>query len=221
MRERASARRRRIDNRDAVHHSSAMKLALPRTRATVLLLLGFATFLVALVLLVASSLVRRSAPAFDPTPVGVSRSPNPSGIDTLTIDARDDRAWRFVDLAHGVVLAAPDAPAWDLAVRRHDIGTSGAIADAGTVRFDAVHRAPARTYLANIGARDTVNAAIRRWYVYGMLSHLLMPNGHVYIVRTRTGQHIKVEILSYYCRGLEGGCLTIRYAFVPPPDSAP
>ena len=134
-----------------------MKLALPRTRATLLLLLGFATFLVALVLLVASSLVRRSAPAFDPTPVGVSRSPNASGIDTLTIDARDDRAWRFVDLARGVVLAAPDAPAWDLAVRRHDIGTSGAIADAGTVRFDAVHRAPARTYLANSEARDTVS----------------------------------------------------------------
>jgi len=199
------------------HTSRTMAITLPRSRASILLLSGLATFVLALVFLVASSLVRRSAPVFDPTPIGVVRSSPPSGVDTLTVDARDERLWRFVDLGRGVVSPASEASAWDLVIRRHDIGASGAIADAGEVQFEAVRRAPAGTYIAPSGGRDTVNAAIRRWYRYGMVSHLLEPNGHVYVVRTRAGGHIKLEILSYYCRGMEGGCLTFRYATVPPP----
>lgn len=194
-----------------------MAIGFPRSRASTLLLGGFATFVLALGYLVVSSLVKRSAPVFDPTPVGVVRSPPPSGIDTMTVDARDERRWQFVDLGRGVVMSSSDASAWDLAIRRHDIGASGAIADAGQVQFEAVRRAPAGTYIATSGGRDTVNAAIRRWYLYGMVSHLLEPNDHVYVVRTRAGQHIKLEILSYYCRGMEAGCLTFRYATIPPP----
>lgn len=194
-----------------------MAIALLRSRASILLLGGLATFLLALVFLVVSSLVKRSAPVFEPTPIGMMRSSPPSEVDTLTVDARDERLWRYVDLGRGVVMPSSEASAWDLAIRRHDIGASGAIADAGKVQFDAVRRAPAETYIATSGGRDTVNAAIRRWYLYGMFSHLLEPNGHVYVVRTRTGQHIKLEILSYYCPGLEGGCLSFRYAAIPPP----
>ena len=194
-----------------------MAIALFRSRASILLFSGLAAFVLALIFLVASSLVRRTAPVFDPTPIGVVRSSPPSGVDTLTVDARDERRWTFVDLGRGEVMFSSDASGWDLAIRRHDIGASGAIADAGEVQFDAVRRAPAATYIATSGGRDTVNAAIRRWYLYGMVSHLLEPNGHVYVVRTRTGQHIKLEILSYYCRGLEGGCLTFRYATIPGP----
>ena len=199
------------------HTSRTMAIALPRSRASILLLGGLATFVLALGFLVVSSLVKRSAPVFDPTPIGVVRSSPPSGVDTLTVDARDERLWTFVDLGRGVVMPSSEASAWDLAIRRHDIGASGAIADAGEVQFEAVRRAPAGTYIATSGGRDTVNAAIRRWYLYGMVSHLLEPNGHVYVVRTRTGRHVKLEILSYYCRGMEAGCLTFRYATIPPP----
>ena len=194
-----------------------MAIALFRSRASIVLFSGLAAFVLALIFLVASSLVRRTAPVFDPTPIGVVRSSPPSGVDTLTVDARDERRWTFVDLGRRAVMFSPEASPWDLAIRRHDIGASGAITDAGKVQFDAVRRAPAGTYIATSGGRDTVNAAIRRWYLYGMVSHLLEPNGHVYVVRTRTGQHIKLEILSYYCRGLEGGCLTFRYATIPGP----
>jgi hypothetical protein len=194
-----------------------MAIALPRSRASILLLSGLATFVLALVFLVVSSLGRRSALVFDPTPIGVVRPSPPAGVDTLTVDARDERRWTFVDLGRGVVMFSSEASAWDLAIRRHDIGASGAIADAGEVQFDAVRRAPAGTYIATSAGRDTVNAAIRRWYLYGMVSHLLEPNGHVYVVRTRTGQHVKLEILSYYCRGMEAGCLTFRYATIAPP----
>jgi len=199
------------------HTSRTMAIALFRSRASIVLIGGLATFVVALGFLVVSSLVTRSAPVFDPTPIGVVPSSAPSEVDTLTVDARDERLWTFVDLGRRVVLPSSEASAWDLAIRRHDIGTSGAIADAGAAQFEALRQAPAGTYTPASGGRDTVNAAIRRWYLYGMVSHLLKPNGHVYVVRTRTGQHIKLEILSYYCRGMEAGCLTFRYATIPPP----
>src|SRR5262245_43778365 len=110
-----------------------MAIALVRSRANTLLLGGLATFVLALGYLVASSLAKRSAAVFDPTPIGVVRSFPPSGVDTLTVDARDERRWQFVDLGRGVVMPAFEASAWDLAIRRHDIGASGAIADAGEV----------------------------------------------------------------------------------------
>ena len=193
-----------------------MAIAPARSRATLILFGALAAFVIVLVFLVGSSLVKRSAAVFDPTPVGVQRPPSSSRVDTLTVDARDDRHWAFVDLARGIVLTVPEISAWDLAFRRHDIGTTGAIADLGEVRFEEVRDTLASTYIAASGGRDTVNAAIRRWYVYGMMSHLLQPNEHVYIVRTRAGHYIKLQILSYYCRGLEGGCLTFRYAAIPP-----
>ncbi|MEX2151810.1 MAG: hypothetical protein WD825_00630, partial [Gemmatimonadaceae bacterium] len=61
------------------------------------------------------------------------------------------------------------------------------------------------------------NAAIGRWYRYSMLSHLLEPNGHLFAVRTGDGRDYKVQVLSYYCRGLDAGCLTVRYARLAPP----
>ena len=190
-----------------------MAVALPRTRATVALLAGFAVFTVATVYLVATSLGARSAPEYDPTPVGRARQALAVGdVDTLTIDARDEHAWAFVILAGGAVLSAPDTVGWDLAVRRHHIITTGAIADLGVAAFDSVAQAPRAGYVATRVGRDTSNAAINHWYAYGAVSHLLKPNGHLYVLQTRDGRHFKMEVLSYYCRGLEGGCLTIRFA---------
>lgn len=195
-----------------------MAVAIPRTRATVMLLAGFAIFTVAIVYLIASSLGARTAPVYDPTPAGRARSALAvSGVDTLTIDARDAHAWAFVRLADGAVLSAPDTVGWDLGVRRHHIITTGAIADLGVAAFDSVTRAPRAGYVATRAGRDTSNAAINHWYAYGALSHLLKPNGHLYALQTREGRYFKMEVLSYYCRGLEGGCLTIRFAPVASP----
>ena len=90
---------------------------------------------------------------------------------------------------------------------------SGAIADAGATAFDVLARPPESGYIANRLATDTTNDAIQRWYSYVMLSHLLVPKGHLYVVRTREGRFAKLELLSYYCPGLHAGCLTFRYAF--------
>jgi hypothetical protein len=195
-----------------------MVLALFRTRATAALVTAFTLFVAAMGYLVASSLSGRSAPEFDPTPPGRARLGGASrDVDTLTIDARDASTWHFVTLTAHALLTPPDTTGWDLAVRRHRIIGSGLIADLGAIAFDSVTRAPRTGHVANHAGRDTSNAAIARWYRYSMLSHLLEPNGHLFAVRTTDGRDFKIEVLSYYCRGLEAGCLTIRYAPLAPP----
>lgn len=177
------------------------------------LLAGFGGFLALLGLLLASSLSRRQAPAFSPReavpPRGSGRGP-----DTLTVDASESGQWRLVDLDRGRVVAPPDTAGWDLALRRFHLIASGAIADAGRISFDNLAQPPVSGYIGNTFGTDTTNAAIGRWYSYSMLSHLLRPRGHVYVVRTTGGRFAKLELLGYYCPGLQAGCLTFRYAFL-------
>jgi hypothetical protein len=77
------------------------------------LLIGFATFMVAMAYLVASSFTRRAAPTFAPTVEARG--------DTLTVDATHGKEWRYVSLERGRVLAAADTPAWDVALRRYNV----------------------------------------------------------------------------------------------------
>ena len=35
-----------------------------------------------------------------------------------------------------------------------------------------------------------------------------------YVIHTRDGRYVKLELLSYYCPGPEPGCLTFRYAIL-------
>ncbi len=73
--------------------------------------------------------------------------------------------------------------------------------------------APEDRFVGNITASDTVSTATKRWYRYNVLSLLLEPRGHVYVVRTSERRYAKFEILSYYCPGLVAGCMTIRYSY--------
>jgi hypothetical protein len=61
--------------------------------------------------------------------------------------------------------------------------------------------------------RDTVNAAIDRWYRYSIFSHLLEPAPASYVIRTRDGHFAKIQFLSYYCPGPAAGCVTFRYVY--------
>jgi hypothetical protein len=81
------------------------------------LLIGFGIFVAAMGYLVAASLTRRVAPTFAPTMVARG--------DTLTVDATDGAAWRYVSLERGRVLTVPDTLEWDLAVRRYNVRVRG------------------------------------------------------------------------------------------------
>jgi hypothetical protein len=160
------------------------------------LLVGFGVFLVAMGYLLAVSFTRRSAPAF--APAVEARG------DTLTIDATDANRWRYASLARGRVLSAPDTAAWDIGVRRYNLIANGDVVDLGEARFDTVGSLR--------GEPEANTSTVGRWYRYSLLTHLLQPTGHVYVVRTTTGRLFKLQIVSYYCPGLTAGCMTIRFA---------
>lgn len=181
-----------------------LKLPLP-------LVLVASLFMVVIVWLVAASLRPRAVPTFSP---GAAQIAAGSGVDTVTIDARDPQRWRFLSFARGPLIP-PDSAGWDLAVRRFRVMPSGDAARLDTVTFDELRDIPSTGFQPTVFSRDTVNPAIERWYRYDWLSHLLRPKPEVYVIRTRTGQAVKLAFLSYYCPGPEPGCVTVRFAALP------
>lgn len=192
-----------------------------RGRPPLVLILAFAAFLAVMASLVAAGLVRPKVAEFVPTPPGI-RPLNPLGPDTVTVDARSETHWQFFSVARGL-LTPPDTAGWDLGFRRFHVITWGPAADAGPAGpAKARARAggpapdvPPERFAATVFARDTTNPALAHWYRYNLLTHLLRPNGHVYLIETRSGGRIALEFLSYYCPGAKPGCLTFRWEAVP------
>ena len=177
------------------------------------LLALFGAFLLAMGYLVAASITRRTAPVYAASPADRTRSAGwERGGDTLTIDASDGERWQYVSLAHGRVLVPPDTAGWELAVQRYRVRSLGSIIDLGERAFESAARRGADASGGAPAAAD-----LGHWYRYNMLTHLLEPNGHVYLVRPAgtAGPSWKVAVLSYYCPGLTAGCLTIRYVPLP------
>ena len=170
-----------------------------------------ALFAVAMVWLVAASSRPRAVPTFSPD-TGPMRAG--SAVDTVTIDARDPQRWRYFSVARGP-LVPPDSAGWDLAFRRFRMMPAGDATRIDTVTFDELRDIPSSGYQATVFGRDSVNPAIERWYRYDWFSHLLRPKPEVYVIRTGTGQVVKLEVLSYYCPGPEPGCVTVRFASLP------
>jgi len=148
-----------------------------------------------------------------------------------TLDARASDQWTFFDFSRGSVVEVPHqfAVDWDLAFQRHKMLVNGGatnpkgqggILNLGEGPFDAVIDAPADGYVEDTIATinpDTIvteNLAIKTWYHYNLLTHLLHPKPNVYVVRTADGKYAKMRIVSYYCDGGHAsGCFTIEYVY--------
>ncbi|HEY2026923.1 MAG TPA: HmuY family protein [Gemmatimonadaceae bacterium] len=181
-------------------------------RAPLPLLIGFALFVIALGYMLVASVARRDAPVFTPSPVSRVRAPQWAlHGDTLTLDATDGDRWRRATLGLGRPLAEHDTVRWDVAARRYRITVAGAIADLGPVPFDRAVIPPSARFVAST-TTEMENDAMRRWYRYSLVTHLLTPNGHVYALRSVDGETWKLQPLGYYCPGLTPGCFTFRYA---------
>ena len=184
--------------------------------APVVLLSGLGLFVIVIGFLLVSSMAPREALEFEPAPPQPVDTALTSVVyDTVTIDAHDEVAWRFFDFDRASPVVPPDTAGWDLAFRRFTIVAAAEIVDLGVLAFEEATEAPAAGYVASTFGRDTLNTAIDRWYSYSVLSHLLEPNGHVYVVRTAESRYAKLELLSYYCPGVVAGCPTFRYVFQP------
>jgi hypothetical protein len=179
------------------------------------LLALFAAFLIAIVYLVAGSLTRRSAPVFAVSPRPHTRAASWQRVgDTITVDATDGEHWQYLSLTRGQLLTLPDTAGWELAVERYRVITpaAGAIADIGPSTFEGARPGGNASFVATTFGTQPENMAIAHWYRYNLLTHLLEPNGHVFIVRAPSGVLWKLAIVSYYCPRLVAGCLTLQYA---------
>ena len=182
--------------------------------AQLLLLTGLGLFTVFIGYLLVSIVSPSTAITYEPSPIHPSAAVVDTLVsDTVTIDAFDPTSWVFFDFDRNSIVVPPDTGGWDLAVRRFTVIVSGAVADLGPISFEDVDQAPSTAFVETTFGSDTVNTAIDRWYTYSMWSHLLEPNDHVYVVRTRETHFAKLEFLSYYCPGAIAGCVTFRYVY--------
>jgi hypothetical protein len=185
------------------------------------ILIGGGVALVAGVL-VLLTLQRPSPPMYAPSPV-VSDSAREARVGPVvrTVDATASDAWTHFSFQAGAVVRDPGPTDWDLAFRRFQIIANGGqgffgeagIRDLGEVPFHEVGTVPVEGYVPTVARGDSVNAAIREWYDYSFLSHLLTPRPRVYAVRTADGRFAKLELLGYYCPGAQPGCVTFRYVY--------
>lgn len=184
--------------------------------APIVLISGFVIFVIVIGFLLMLSMAPREALEFPPTlPQPMDTTLTSVVYDTVTIDAHDEVAWHFFDFDRSSPVVPPDTVGWDLAFRRFTIVPAAGVVDLGVSAFETVGEAPATGYVESTFGRDTLNTAIDHWYTYSVLSHLLEPNGHVYVVRTAESRYAKVELLSYYCPGVVAGCPTFRYVYQP------
>ncbi|MBI4408606.1 MAG: HmuY family protein [Gemmatimonadetes bacterium] len=167
------------------------------------------------------SLSRPEPATFAPTPpVPAEVGERLVGPIIYTIDAAAADRWHFFDFSRGAAVE-PGPLDWDLAFRRFHIIANGGEGFAGNagiaaldgVAFDSVRVVPESGYATTVAGRDSINAAIDRWYDYSFTTHLLTPKPRLYAVRTADGRFAKLELLSYYCPGARPGCVTFRYVY--------
>ena len=183
---------------------------------------GFFVFVVIMAALLVPTVIHTETPTYRPRVVGIAIPLNPGlAFDTVTVDAGAEHRWRFFDFERGLLADPPDTAGWDIAFQRFRIIPSGQIANLGLVRFDSVRIAPDAGYVRTTFGRDTVNAATARWYTYSYFSHLLSPKDDVWVVRTREGRYVKMQVISYYCPGPTPGCVTFRYGRLERSRQAP
>ncbi|MGH7549496.1 MAG: HmuY family protein [Gemmatimonadota bacterium] len=199
-----------------------MLIPLPTGRQGVVAGAIVAALLVGAVLFVAGSLDRPRPPEFAPSVTAPEEvGPRLAEPRLYTIDATREREWSYFDFSRGSRVDDPEPLGWDLAFRRNRIIVNGGegfpgkagVVDLGEVPFDRVAAAPPGGYQGTTAGRDSVQPALEEWYDYGFTSHVLEARPRVYAIRTADRRYVKLQVMSYYCPGARGGCVTFRYVY--------
>jgi len=209
--------------------------SLARTRRSLVkpVAIGFGILLLAIALLMGGwllfILLRPSPPGFAPTSgQALVVAGQPPDIVQYTIDARSRKEWVYFDFSSGTVVSTSrDSLDWDLAFKRTDIltnggdtnpaGAGGAV-DLGEIPLsEAVP--PADGYLADAtdDENGVENPALHKWYSYNWTTHIVNSKGHIFAVRTTTGEVVLLKFASYYCDDGSSGCVTFCYKHVQDP----
>jgi hypothetical protein len=139
-----------------------------------------------------------------------------AGESTTTIDSSNAEAWVYFSFASGaeVTPAEPaSSPDWDLGFQRFHIISNGGVSGSGGAEvarlvertFESVTSAPVEGYVVDQADSDDDDAVVDSafaldggWYDYDGATNRLSPKPIVYVVRTGSGAHYKLEILDYY-----------------------
>lgn len=184
------------------------------------------TFVVLIVGVVASSLVRPEVETFVPsaaTPEEVGeRSVGPR---VYTVDATAHDRWVYFDFSRGSVVDVRSRRSldWDIAFQRHRMISNGgatnslglaAVLDLGPVNIDSALVLPESGYVTDERPGDAPrNRLLEDWYDYSWTSHLLRSADRAYALRTADGKFAVFRFLGYYCPGGQPGCVTFRYHY--------
>jgi hypothetical protein len=197
----------------------------PRVSTIVLSAVGV-LFVVLIVSMVASSLVRPQVETFTPSP------PSPEEVGEglvgpleYTVDATSNGRWVYFDLSRGSVVAVESARSldWDVAFQRHRMITNGGatnplglagVLDLGPVSLDSALELPDSGYVTDEQRGDSPrNRVLEDWYDYSWISHVLRPADRTFALRTADGKYAVMRFLGYYCPGGRPGCISFRYRY--------
>ncbi len=152
-----------------------------------------------------------------------------AGPVQYTIDARDSSEWVFFDFVRGTVVESEfEASDWHFAFRRTKLLTNSGVTNpagpTGVINLgealleEAVAPAQLDFAVDELGGEDndTVqNPAIKKWYWYNFVRHVVIARSDVYLIRTGGDRDALVRFDSYYCDDESPGCVTFRYRLVP------
>lgn len=135
------------------------------------------------------------------------------------LDAKSKSA--FFDLETGKVVKETDN--WDLAFNNTTIKLNSKTKVSAQIlsntSFDKITKAPETGYKQDTQSTSAIPTGTGNgWYNYDMATHALTPiPGKVIVVKTPSGKHIKLEVLSYYFdqeEYNETGFYTFKYATI-------
>ncbi len=162
----------------------------------------------------------------------VSHTDEGDGVFLTRVDATAEDRWIYVSLVDGVQLDVDDPQidaSWDLAFQRFQIKLDGGVSGPAGVEavviddaaFEDVEQAPADGYVGDQPDGDDDNEdpdyALREWYDYNIMTHLLTPAPVVYVIRTGDERHYKLAIEAYYDDAGTSGHVSFRWAPVDAP----
>jgi len=150
-----------------------------------------------------------------------------SNYPLLKVDATSKEEWTLINLSTGEThrVKEPEEEmgrlqeiSWDMGFQRTKVitnsgvtnpkGTVGVI-NLGQVPFSEVVKIPETGYVQDARSfGKLINKGIADWYNYRTRTHNIESKKNVYIVRTASGQYMKMRILNYYCRNSEADCRT-------------
>jgi hypothetical protein len=183
-------------------------------------------FVVLIVGIVASSLVRPELETYVPTPVAPEEVAERSvALRLFTVDASAHDRWIYFDFSRGSVVDVGSRRSldWDIAFQRHRMITNGGatnplgqagILDLGPIEIDSAVRLPETGYVTDEQRGDTPrNRLLEDWYDYAWTSHVLRPADRTFALRTADGKYALLRFVAYYCPGGRPGCVTFRYRY--------